>query len=131
MRISFSLPIRPIPKGRPRFSKNGHVYTPPRTAEYERAIRRLARDYAPKTLPSKKIGIAIKVQFCFKAAKSNPVERKHLCTPDIDNLMKPVMDALQDLFWINDSQIWKVDKEKHFTAEDELRILIDYDDYES
>jgi len=32
---TFTVPGHPVPKGRPRLARNGHVYTPLRTREYE------------------------------------------------------------------------------------------------
>jgi Holliday junction resolvase RusA-like endonuclease len=41
--VKFTVPGRPIPKGRPRLGIRGrkaYVYTPPETREYEKIVRR-------------------------------------------------------------------------------------------
>lgn len=35
MKIEFTVPGIPVGKGRPRFMKNGHTYTPQKTRDYE------------------------------------------------------------------------------------------------
>ena len=35
MRVEFTVPGIPVGKGRPRFMKNGHTYTPQKTRDYE------------------------------------------------------------------------------------------------
>ena len=35
MKVEFTVPGIPVGKGRPRFMKNGHTYTPQRTRDYE------------------------------------------------------------------------------------------------
>lgn len=35
MKIEFTVPGAPVGKGRPRFMKNGHTYTPQKTRDYE------------------------------------------------------------------------------------------------
>lgn len=40
--IDFEVMGQPIGKGRPRFTRSGHTYTPEKTREYERRIRAAA-----------------------------------------------------------------------------------------
>lgn len=35
MKVEFTVPGIPVGKGRPRFMKNGHTYTPQKTRDYE------------------------------------------------------------------------------------------------
>ena len=37
--IKFTIPGPPQGKGRPRFTKSGHTYTPAKTAEYEKLVQ--------------------------------------------------------------------------------------------
>lgn len=37
--ISFSVPGEPVGKGRPRFTRTGHPYTPGKTGSYESLVR--------------------------------------------------------------------------------------------
>ena len=38
MKVTFTVPGIPVGKGRPRFMKNGHTYTPQKTREYENKV---------------------------------------------------------------------------------------------
>ena len=38
MKVEFTVPGIPVGKGRPRFMKNGHTYTPQKTREYENKV---------------------------------------------------------------------------------------------
>ena len=37
--ITFVIDAPPYGKGRPRFARNGHAYTPEKTAKYERLVQ--------------------------------------------------------------------------------------------
>ena len=39
MQIKFTVPGVPVGKGRPRFTRTGHTYTPEKTAAYEEKVR--------------------------------------------------------------------------------------------
>ncbi len=38
MKVEFTVPGVPVGKGRPRFMKNGHTYTPQKTRDYENKV---------------------------------------------------------------------------------------------
>jgi len=38
-RITFAIPGKPVPKGRPRVTRSGRVYTPKATRDYESLVR--------------------------------------------------------------------------------------------
>ena len=42
MKVTFTVPGIPVGKGRPRFMKNGHTYTPQKTRDYEDKVVQLA-----------------------------------------------------------------------------------------
>ena len=39
MTVCFTVPGKPQGKGRPRFTRSGHTYTPDRTAAYEERVK--------------------------------------------------------------------------------------------
>jgi Holliday junction resolvase RusA-like endonuclease len=52
--------------------------------------------------------------------KTKPTPRvRHTCTPDCDNLAKSTLDALKQLLWVDDAQIWQLTVEKWIAAGDE------------
>jgi len=114
------IPIKPIAKGRPRFS-NGHTYTPQRTRDYEAEIARymeqavIENDWICDDSP-----IAIRVQFSFKSKKAD----FHTSRPDLDNLYKAITDAGNGILYNDDSQIFRATIEKFKVNEDRVVIEI-------
>jgi Holliday junction resolvase RusA-like endonuclease len=99
---SFSLPVTPVAKGRPRFSRNGHAYTPAKTRTFEAEVRKMLMLFkmpAPMEGP-----LWVSMRFIMPTPKRCP--RKHPSVrPDIDNLMKGVKDAANGILWNDDAQI--------------------------
>lgn len=107
--IEFFVPGVPVAKGRPRAyrRKNGSIgaYTPDKTVVWEETIKY----YAMKVRPDKPIDGPIKLILEFKMPKSKNAEkqkRQHPTTkPDLDNLEKAVMDALNGIMWTDDARV--------------------------
>jgi Holliday junction resolvase RusA-like endonuclease len=84
----------PVAKGRPRQGKNGHVYTPGRTRDAEKAIQVLVRnEWGSQEPVTTAVGIA--VTFHCKT-------KRHT---DGDNMLKLVTDAMNKIVYADDSQI--------------------------
>jgi Holliday junction resolvase RusA-like endonuclease len=91
---------QPIPKGRPRFSRTGHAYTPERTASYENLVRyELASAMAWKSIDP--YGADIDLTLTFR------VLRKHKA--DLDNLIKAWCDAANGIVYGDDRQVTHID----------------------
>ena len=55
----FTVPGPPVPKGRPRLGKGGHVFTPDQTRAYERKVALLALAIAGLSLVAVPVGVAL------------------------------------------------------------------------
>lgn len=149
--IEFAVPGIVRGKGRPRFTKTGHCYTPKQTTNYETAIVvafknavaarrkqgtssswpgpnlcalpwngpvhleitdwRLLPKSAPKKLRELVIGPSgVTLTECLI-----PCLRR----PDLDNVLKGVMDALNKVAWRDDAQIWAADIHRIWTVGEE------------
>ena len=54
--LTFTVYGKPVAKGRPRMTRNGHVYTPQTTREYEERIRNAAMsEMGRKTKPKSRV----------------------------------------------------------------------------
>lgn len=85
---------KPVPKGRPRFARNGGVYTPKTTADYEKRIAQAWRDkYGDEKYETKDLRIHVDVY------------TSKYSTSDVDNFLKIAMDGLQGVAYENDSVI--------------------------
>lgn len=89
-------PIPPVPKGRPRFTKNGHAYTPKETRQYESAVRAwLKREYGHPRMP---MGGALRADYEFVIPKPKSIPKRERLSskkPDVDNYVKAFQDAFE------------------------------------
>ena len=116
-------------KGRPRFA-GGHAYTPEATRRYEGEIQAawllaggkklegpVALEIVAHQALPKRASKAMR-----KAAENGaiwPIRK-----PDIDNVIKLAMDALNGLAYHDDTQVVMLDARKEYTPEDESRLVI-------
>lgn len=94
MRVKLWFSGNPIPKGRPRYG-GGRFRTPESTAEWEKIVDWQARDQWEKNPLPGPLGI----EFVFYREDRRKV--------DLDNLEKAMLDALQGILYVDDSQIRK------------------------
>ena len=113
----YIIPLRPRPKGRPRF--HGHAYTDKKTQEYERAIKDFILLQNPERLDG---AISLNVIFMY----STPRNGSHYKTnrPDIDNLLKGLLDPLNGILWADDSQVVEVHASKVYGRADAIYLEV-------
>ena len=126
--VKFQIIGQPVAKGRPRVSMRGqypHAYTPKKTAQWEEFVRFQSLQYKPPGLPPT-CPIEMSLTFWMPRPKSLPKRVwYHVKRPDVDNLIKSVMDALEGIFYANDSQIYKLNVEKKYA--DNITSLVGVD----
>lgn len=100
--LSIVVPGSPVPKGRPRVGPNG-ARTPARTAQAEADLgwfvkTRLAGDSrTPTVLPCR-----VRLQFTSRFGAGDGR------APDVDNLIKLALDAMNHIVWVDDRQVIEV-----------------------
>ena len=104
--MRFIVEGEPVPKGRPKFATRGkfvHTYTPPKTRIATQEFQKQAKPYAPK----EPLQGPLKIMINFFKKKPTSYKADALWTkkPDIDNLVKLVLDAMNKIFFKDDSQI--------------------------
>lgn len=107
----------PQGKARPRFSRiSGRVYTPAKTARYEREIKNAFLSTGGTLIPDGHY-VSITVDAYFKIPKSYIKGKRWACEaninrpdkkPDMDNILKVVMDALNKVAYKDDKQVIEV-----------------------
>jgi len=119
-----NFPVLPIAKARPRHSRFGTVYTPKRTLDFEKDIGRMA-SAVYKGFPTRD-PLKVELYFRFPIAKTTKKKRFpgdfHIYRPDQDNLIKSVLDPLNKLIWVDDSQICDLISYKRYS--DDVGILL-------
>ena len=110
----------PVAKARPRMTRGGHVYTPHRTIDAENAIRREWQKAKAREITGP---VAINCVFYLQTPKNWSKARKALAeegeilpekVPDVDNLVKTVLDALNGLAFQDDKQVCRISAAKRY-----------------
>ncbi len=103
--LTIDFPIEPVAKGRHRFSRSGHAYTPGRTRSAEALFREFLRRELDRSKEVRFEG-AIGIIVCFLLVKPKTASRTFPSVrPDQDNFQKLIQDALNEVLWEDDSQI--------------------------
>lgn len=129
MEISIIIPGKPVPKGRPRFTgKNGKVYTPQKTLQYENLVRESYGDnyyFGEEFIEIKIIAKFSIPQSYSKRKKKEALEGKLRPTKcDLDNIVKSITDGLNGKAFKDDRYIVKIVAEKIYSDVSETIIEI-------
>lgn len=111
MNYRMTVPGLPVAKGRPRFTRTGHTYTPDKTRRYETLVRECF-DTQCGVLFSTGQPVFIMICAYFPIPKSYPKYRRveldgafHLKKPDSDNVAKAILDALNGHAYPDDAAV--------------------------
>ena len=130
--IEIRLDGQPVGKGRPRFSRaSGTVYTPEKTARYEERLAWAAQSVMAGR-PLLTGGLQVDIEAHMDIPKSKPKAFRaaalagtvHPTTkPDPDNIAK-MLDALNRVVWVDDSQIVLLTVHKCYSDRPRLQITV-------
>jgi Holliday junction resolvase RusA-like endonuclease len=137
--INIYIPVKPEPKGRPKFfarrdpaTQRMHFgsQTPTKTKATEQAIKSFMLGWAEshkEELQAKLIPwegpVLLRVCFCLARPRSMKKRLVPVSRPDLDNYLKLVCDALNGVLWIDDSQIFRCIVEKVYDASPESTLV--------
>ena len=109
-----SIPGAPKGKGRPRFSRGGHAYTPESTRDYEDTVKAIWLNTLGKVTYTADIPLYCIITANFELPKSTSKkqraemlsgEKRPIKRPDLDNVAKLVLDSLNGVAFYDDAQI--------------------------
>ena len=133
--LTFTVYGKPVAKGRPRMTRNGHVYTPQTTREYEERIRNAAMSEMgrSKILPwTDKQPLKVVIDAFFKLPKSATKKDRvdvlnHIKFPtvkaDVDNIAKSILDGMNGYVYGDDAQVVDLVITKRYDCEDAFVIV--------
>ena len=134
MIYEFEVPGRVIGKGRPRLnSYTGIVYTPTRTKDYESLVEQyFLLKYPRFKVLEGRIKVSIIAYFSIpkttKKADINEMLENNISPtkkPDIDNIVKAILDSMNKFAFKDDNQITKLEVEKKYSIEDKVYVKIE------
>ena len=108
--FSFHVRERPVPKGRPRLSRKGRVYTPAETVRAEKAYEESVGGDHPVFEGNVRIELMFKEDCTFVTIIPADEKWSTKLRGDIDNYIKLALDGIQRAGIIaNDRQVVQVD----------------------
>lgn len=134
MTYEFEIPGPVTGKGRPRINTyTCRAYTPNKTKEYEELAKQYFLLKYPRYIPLEN-RVKVSIIAYFKIPKGTNKTNEELMLegkisptkkPDIDNIEKIVLDALNKLAFKDDNQITKLDIEKVYGEEEKVYVKIE------
>lgn len=113
--VAFVIPGAPVGKGRPKFARRGNVtvaYTPQKTASYENLVKIKAEE-AMRGRPVIEAAVSVHVRIFVVPPASWSQKKKRAALageifptskPDVDNVLKAIFDACNQVVWRDDKQ---------------------------
>lgn len=136
MKVKFTILGEPNGKGRPRFTTQDpyvKTYTPQKTVTYENLIkleyRRQCRDF--KFERDDALDVRITAYYGIPKSKSKKAQKlmeervlRPLKKPDADNVIKVVLDSLNDIAYHDDTQVVDLQIRRFYSREPRLVVTI-------
>lgn len=127
------IPGQPVAKGRPRFTRTGHAYTPDKTVRWEQRAAVILQSAIGGRRYDQPLKIQITAYFerpkRLLTRKASPNRIHHTSKPDADNIAKIACDALTMAGVVrDDSVINQMLVTKYYAAKDapaQVSILLD------
>lgn len=131
--LVFEVPGKVRGKGRPRFTRRGNfvsTYTDDKTTAYEKLIQ---ASYLKHTSYISQKSVRISMYICFAPNKSDTKKNRIIKLlnklwpkkkPDVDNVIKVVLDALNKIAYSDDTQVNEVHVLRHWSEEEKLVICL-------
>ena len=127
------IPGEPRGKQRPRFNrKTGTTYTPTETAQYEEMVRLIAKAaYHCKPIEGP---VQVMVTGMYKIPESTTKERRRKMQlglvfpevkPDIDNVAKIILDALNGIVYKDDKQVVELAVKKFYDTSPRVIVEVE------
>ena len=133
--ISFTIEGVPVPKGRPRFTRSGHTYTPDTTRKYEALVTARAKEaMIGKRKIEKPNAVRVDILAIFPVPSSWSKKRRtaalqgvehRVSKPDLDNVQKAILDGMNGIVFEDDSQVIDSRTRKAYGPEPGVKVFID------
>ena len=127
--MTFTIPGEPVGKGRPRVDR-GRAHTPKKTKAYEEKVKWCYLQAHGRMLEGPIRMTVIALYYIPKSASKRAREAmlngalKPTKKPDIDNVIKCLMDALNGVAYKDDAQVVKIQALKYYGAQPKVIVRL-------
>lgn len=131
--VIFSVYGECVPKGRPRFTRQGRTYTPKKTHDYESEVSMMAKSAMGSSEPLE-TPVAVYVYVNMPVPQSYSKKRTEAClsgfekptkkTGDLDNQIKTVLDGMNGIVYKDDSQIVSLHATKRYDTIASVHVCV-------
>ena len=138
MKITLTIPGKPMPQKRHRSARGGWMYDPSKKDKESFLLKCGAQwNLVDLFFMTGKEPIKIKLKFyCPYMVKHHLSNSRHkplkktlpdrqIDKPDLDNLIKFVLDALNGYYYNDDKQVYKIEAEKRYSEKPRTEIIIE------
>ena len=135
--MNFMVEGKPVGKGRPKFARRGKfvsTYTPTKTRTYEDTIKVAARQ--AMTVEPLETPVTVFVYISVPIPASYSKKRKEACLagfekpmkkPDIDNVSKCFLDAMNGIVYVDDVQVISLHMTKVYSTVGMVEVMVKED----
>lgn len=134
--VAFVVPGAAVGKGRPKFARRGAfvtAYSDKKTVSYENLVRIYASEAVGNRPPlDGPVRLTLKISVLPPASWSKKKTSDALLglvrpttKPDIDNIMKAICDAMNEIVYVDDKQVCDVWVSKHYAITPEVRVIVE------
>jgi len=131
MRVDFTIPGQPVAKQRPRKGALGQFYTPARTMRFEQDVATAYLDAGgvkrPDYIGPVDVWVTLTRPYPTSWPKWRHTSEAATAKPDVDNLAKSVIDALNGVAYHDDAQVAYLSVSKEWGNDWSLRVIIETD----
>lgn len=129
MTVEFDLNCKPMGKIRPRFGK-GHTYNDERNSIYETLVKRAYIESGGIKFDGE---VSVMIEAYFQIPKSmskkdrilvDEDQKKPLVKPDIDNIIKIILDGLNGAAYDDDKQVTCVGGTKRYAFRPKIHVIV-------
>jgi len=123
-RVEFTVVGQPVPKSRPRVVTKGKrrfAFTPKKVKEWEKTVKEEAAKHfeRPFAWP-----VVVTITFYMSRPKSRRLDHWVTTTPDLDNLEKSILDALNEVAYTDDKLVVVKSSSKRYVTDGDPRVEI-------
>lgn len=132
--INFTIYGTPVAQGRPRASTRGgfvKMYDPAKSRDFKKYVKLVASEHRPESLLEGPLALEVRIfkpsLKSFSKKKKAEAEQgtlRPVTKPDVDNYVKGVKDALNQVIWKDDSQVVDLHISKWYSETPRVEVTV-------